>query len=187
MSDHFTTLQSKGLRKSQSNTSNKLSHKNRTPMPKCHFNKVALELYWNRTSGWVFSYNLLFKEGTRVQQRLELCEKPNMQILGTIFKWNLDLLVIFSFTTVKKTGWSKEVINGELKSIFLPSFENYNCWASCAENFGSRLEWRFINIWSDKLTGKFEVLNLNIIYYKLDADEITDCSYLILFIIKRLS
>ena len=115
------------------------------------------------------------------------CEKPNMQILGTIFKWNLDLLVIFSFTTVKKTGWSKEVINGELKSIFLPSFENYNCWASCAENFGSRLEWPFINIWFDKLTDKFEVLNLNIIYYKLDADEITDCSYLILFIIKRLS
>ena len=110
-----------------------------------------------------------------------------MQILGTIFKWNLDLLVIFSCTTVKKTGWSKEVINGEPKSIFLLSVENYNCWASCVENFGSRLEWRFINIWFDKLTDKFEVLNLNIIYYKLDADEITDCSYLILFIIKRLS
>ena len=26
----------------------------RTPMPTCDFNKVALELYWNRTSAWVF-------------------------------------------------------------------------------------------------------------------------------------
>ena len=29
----------------------------RTPMPKCDFNKVALQLYWNRTSTWVFSCN----------------------------------------------------------------------------------------------------------------------------------
>ena len=27
----------------------------RTPVPKCHFSKVALQLYWNRTSTWVFS------------------------------------------------------------------------------------------------------------------------------------
>ena len=31
----------------------------RTPMPKYDFNKVALQIYWNRTSAWVFSYNLL--------------------------------------------------------------------------------------------------------------------------------
>ena len=30
-----------------------------TPMPKCDFNKIALQLYWNRTSGWMFSCNLL--------------------------------------------------------------------------------------------------------------------------------
>ena len=28
----------------------------RTLMPKCHFNKVALQLYWNCTSAWVFSF-----------------------------------------------------------------------------------------------------------------------------------
>ena len=28
----------------------------RTPMPKCNFNEVALQLYWIRTSAWVFSY-----------------------------------------------------------------------------------------------------------------------------------
>ena len=27
----------------------------RTPMPNCNFNKVALQLYWNHTSVWVFS------------------------------------------------------------------------------------------------------------------------------------
>ena len=27
----------------------------RTPMPKCDFNKAALQLYWNRDSTWVFS------------------------------------------------------------------------------------------------------------------------------------
>ena len=27
----------------------------RTPMPKCDFNRVALQLYWNRTLAWVFS------------------------------------------------------------------------------------------------------------------------------------
>ena len=27
----------------------------RTPMPKCDFNKVALQLYWKHTSAWVFS------------------------------------------------------------------------------------------------------------------------------------
>ena len=27
----------------------------RTPMPKCDFNKVAYQLYWNRSSAWVFS------------------------------------------------------------------------------------------------------------------------------------
>ena len=27
----------------------------RTPMPKCDFNKFALQLYWNHTSAWAFS------------------------------------------------------------------------------------------------------------------------------------
>ena len=27
----------------------------RTPMPKCDFNKVAKQLYWNHTSAWLFS------------------------------------------------------------------------------------------------------------------------------------
>ena len=30
----------------------------RTTLPKCDFNKVAKQLYWNRTSAWVFSCKL---------------------------------------------------------------------------------------------------------------------------------
>ena len=35
----------------------------RTPMPKCNFNKFALQRYWDYTSAWVFSYKFaeLFK------------------------------------------------------------------------------------------------------------------------------
>ena len=29
----------------------------RTPMPKCYFNKVVLQLYWYHSSAWVFSCN----------------------------------------------------------------------------------------------------------------------------------
>ena len=34
---------------------NMLQNYRRTPMPKCDFNKVAKQLYWNHTSAWVFS------------------------------------------------------------------------------------------------------------------------------------
>ena len=30
-----------------------------TPMPKCNFNKVALQLYWNHISAWLSPVNLL--------------------------------------------------------------------------------------------------------------------------------
>ena len=30
----------------------------RTTMTKCDFNKIALQLYWNHTSTWVFSYTV---------------------------------------------------------------------------------------------------------------------------------
>ena len=30
----------------------------RTQMPKCYFNKVALQFYWNHTSAWLFSCKL---------------------------------------------------------------------------------------------------------------------------------
>ena len=31
----------------------------RTPIPKCDFNKATFQVYWNRTSAWVYPVNLL--------------------------------------------------------------------------------------------------------------------------------
>ena len=41
----------------------------RTPMPKCDFNKIAFDLYWNHTSSWVFSR----KYAAYIQKPLEGC------------------------------------------------------------------------------------------------------------------
>ena len=65
----------------------------RTPMPKCVFDKVAFQLYWNNTSAWVFSVNLLhifrtaFPKNTAASEVIfkenllkclrECCENPN--------------------------------------------------------------------------------------------------------------
>ena len=36
----------------------------RTPMPKCHFNEVSLQLYWNHTSAWCSPVSLLNIQNT---------------------------------------------------------------------------------------------------------------------------
>ena len=47
----------------------------RTPMPKRHFNKVALQLYWNRTSAGMFScrFTAYFQEHFFIRTLLEGC------------------------------------------------------------------------------------------------------------------
>ena len=46
----------------------------RTPMPKRDFNKVALQLYWNRTLAWVFSYKFaVFSEHLFIRTPVKDC------------------------------------------------------------------------------------------------------------------
>ena len=45
----------------------------RTPMPKCDFNKAAKQLYWNRTSAWVFSCKFAACFPKNTSERLLLC------------------------------------------------------------------------------------------------------------------
>ena len=47
----------------------------RTLMPKCNFNKVAKQLYWNHTSKWVFSCNFccIFSEHLFLRTPLNGC------------------------------------------------------------------------------------------------------------------
>ena len=47
-------VQSRGVLKKRC-SENMLQIYRRTPMPKCDFNKIAKQLYWNRTLGYVFS------------------------------------------------------------------------------------------------------------------------------------
>ena len=47
------------LRKRCSEIMQKIYRRTPMPKPKCDFNKVAKQLYWNRVSAWVFSVNLL--------------------------------------------------------------------------------------------------------------------------------
>ena len=60
----------------------------RTPVPKSDFNKVALQLYWNLTSAWVFSckfaayFRIPFPKNTLGRLLLKNC---NQQILKDIF------------------------------------------------------------------------------------------------------
>ena len=43
----------------------------RTPMPKCNFNKVVLQLYWNHTLAWVISCKLTeYFQNTFLQEHL---------------------------------------------------------------------------------------------------------------------
>ena len=47
-------------------------------MPKIDFIKVALQLYWNHTSAWVFSYNFAtYLQNTFFQEQLWMAASDN--------------------------------------------------------------------------------------------------------------
>ena len=57
----------------------------RTPMPKCNFNKVAKQLYWNRTSAWVFSCKFdAYFQNTFSQEHLWVAASETMNFLPWI-------------------------------------------------------------------------------------------------------
>ena len=87
-----------------------------TPMPKCDFNKVAKQLYWNRTSAWVLSckfaahfQNTFFQEHLRVAASVLISAVKNKwdNANGLIAdKWSLFSSVIQSRIS-KDLGLSK--------------------------------------------------------------------------------
>ena len=70
----------------------------RTPIPKCTFNKVALQLYWNHTSVWVFSCkSAVFFKKTYIPRSTsgELYMKPKWINMIAILKlkfWSYDVI-----------------------------------------------------------------------------------------------
>ena len=66
----------------------------RTPMPMCDFNKVAMQLYWNHTSVWVFSYKFA------ACFRTPLPKNTSGRLLPTIYvKLNIQFLISSLFQT----------------------------------------------------------------------------------------
>ena len=75
----------------------------RTPMAKCDFNKVALQLYWNRTSAWVFSEHLYLRTP------LDGCYFTLKLFYGTDLFWHNFQLNVFSKWKLV-TSYSRESI-----------------------------------------------------------------------------
>ena len=83
----------------------------RTPMPKCDFNKVTLQLYWNHTSAWVFSSKLatyfqktfswehLWTAATEALKLNRTCSDGPAKIMRTLI----------GITLIWRNDWWKEV------------------------------------------------------------------------------
>ena len=75
----------------------------RTTMPKCDFNKVALQVYWNHTSTWVSPVNLLHIFSTFSQEHFWV----NASVLILETTW---LLYNFSTKRWRKKMWFKNQV-----------------------------------------------------------------------------
>ena len=99
----------------------------RTPIPKCDFSEIALHLYWNHCSAWVFSCKFAaFLKSTCIPRNIsgELLKKPKWIIMIAILKlklWSYDvisphrcmptlthLLLIFVTLIIEFFEWEKE-------------------------------------------------------------------------------
>ena len=62
------------------------------PIPKCDFNKVAKQLYWNRTSAWCSPVNLLYVFGTPFPKKTSRWQILTINSLNANFtKWSNTL------------------------------------------------------------------------------------------------
>ena len=94
----------------------------RTPMPKCDFNKVASQLYWNRTSVWVFSckFAAYWNENTLRHENKPASLQKSIQWLWVIgmliIRQNLskseyvDLLGVLRCSGLSHLFWKKQLI-----------------------------------------------------------------------------
>ena len=92
----------------------------RTPMPKCDFNKVAKlkQLYWNRTSAWVFSCKFAaYFQNTFFKEHLWVAASVN--IPGKHSSWwrRLEDAICFRH---QKTSW--RVLEGALIKTSITCF-----------------------------------------------------------------
>ena len=99
----------------------------RTPMPKCDFNKVALQLYWNHTSAWVFSCKFAaYFQNTFFQQHLVVAASVSVNRARSIPEL-FSVFVMFDFIRelrlldlVEQRSNQKKIWNNRL-FVVLPS------------------------------------------------------------------
>ena len=121
----------------------------RTPIPKCDFNKVALQLYWNDTSAWVFSWKFAaYFQNTFSQEHLwgAASEQANLctnAITHNVEKWSFILqqfcsvhTASFSFLTQKDwlLYWT-HVYASKVCSEPCQISLNYNVWQKWLHSF----------------------------------------------------
>ena len=100
----------------------------RTPMPKCDFNKVAKQLYWNHFSAWVFSckFAAYFWKAfpKKISKWLLLIPSNSLNIRSAIWRQTLNsLLHLLELTVMCHTADSTTIqaSNSWQHSSFTPS------------------------------------------------------------------
>ena len=70
----------------------------RTPIPKCVFNKVALQIYWNHTSAWVFSCKFLaYFQNTLSLEHISFPE-IYLSLRGDLLEVSINSTIFATFT-----------------------------------------------------------------------------------------
>ena len=88
----------------------------RTAMPRCDFNKVALQLYWNYTSAWVFSCKFVFSEHLFLRTALDGCFCYYQQTNHITFGNSLFKSFSISVTSL---WWQKIRLSSSYKDVWV--------------------------------------------------------------------
>ena len=113
----------------------------RTPMPKCGFNKFALQLYWNRTFARVFScrFAAYFIEITLRHG----CSPENL--MHILFKSHFDTYD-FDFVHIFKTPFPKDISWGLLLNIMCVFYCQFRLFTDAHSLVNFWLFFSFIHI-----------------------------------------
>ena len=116
----------------------------RTPLPKCNFNKVALQFYWNRTSAWAHSCKFAaYFQNTFSTEPLWMAASVSLQnVHQQPMKTHHCFCYVFSihlcFSELISTHWSLSVPPLKYQRIrdflMFPGGEKENCMKWVDEN-----------------------------------------------------
>ena len=104
----------------------------RTPMSKCDFNKVALQLYWNHTSAWVFSCKFVaYFQNTFTSE--DITAMVGISAITQLFWMTNSLVKMFSLV---------------LQILIISSFQNYMTLKKPQNSFQEEIHSNDSMIWT---------------------------------------